>query len=184
MKKQENRLGTHSPEFALLGFIYEQPNHGYNLHQQLVQELGYVWHSSQSQTYAILKRLATQGDISSTVQEQEKLPSRQIFRITETGRQRFEAWIRSPSGSSVRAIRVEFISRLYFAKKFFPGELSRMVSAQEVEIETALERLDKIKNTIPPGKKFNRLGLDLRIRQLRSLRDWLTDCKRILKIGG
>ncbi len=182
MPDRDHRFSAHSPEYALLGFLFEQSNHGYDLHRLLVNELGYVWHVSQSQTYSILKRLEMQGDVSSTTQEQEKLPSRQVLQITPSGRRRFKAWLQTPSGSSVRAIRVEFITRLYFMQKFFPKRIPSILSAQFAEIDAALDRLEKNLLTIPLEQPFNRLGLDLRIRQLRSIRDWLTDCRQAFVI--
>ena len=182
MPEQSHPPGAHSPEYALLGFLYEQPNHGYTLHQQLVNELGYVWHASQSQTYSILKRLEAQGAISSTILEQKKLPARQILQITTTGRRRFEVWLRTPSGSSVRAIRVEFITRMYFAQKLFPDMLPAMLATQFTEIDTALTRLETTLAAIPSERTFNHLGLELRIRQLWSIRDWLIECREAFKI--
>jgi len=170
--------GPRSPEFALLGFLYDQPSHGYTLHLQLTTELGQVWHVSQSQTYNILKRLESQGYISSTTQEQEKLPPRQILQITAAGRRRFEDWLQTPSGSSVHAIRLEFITRLYFAQKLFPKMMPAIFDAQSGEINAALTRLEVNRPSIPPEQKFNRLSLDLRIRQLRAVRDWIVKCRQ------
>jgi DNA-binding PadR family transcriptional regulator len=130
MPEHIHHTSSHSPEFALLGFLYNHPNHGYNLHRQLESELGYIWHVSQSQSYAILKRLLAQGAIHATTQGQAKLPPRQVLQITDLGRHRFEEWTKTPSGSSVRAIRLEFISRLYFARKHFPELLPEMFSVQ------------------------------------------------------
>ena len=65
-------IGTLSPEMALLGQLYDSPGHGYDLHRTVVSDLGHVWHLSQSQAYAILKRLETQGDISMEEIYQEK----------------------------------------------------------------------------------------------------------------
>ena len=182
MAEAPHHTGARSPEYALLGFLYEQPGHGYNLHQRLVTELGYVWHVSQSQTYNILKRLETQGYISATTLEQEKLPPRQLLQITAAGRQRFEEWLHAPSGSSVRAIRVEFITRLYFAQKYFSDLIPPILKAQSGEIETALARLETNRAGIPPEQTFNRLGLELRIEQLHSVRDWLIKCRKAFKI--
>ncbi len=141
MTEPPHHIGARSPEYALLGFLYRQPDHGYNLHQQVVSELGYVWHVSQSQTYSILKRLEAQGYISSTTIEQEKLPPRQLLKITAAGRRRFEEWLETPSGSSVRAIRVEFVTRLYFAQKYFPEMIPVMIEAEAAGIDTVLARL-------------------------------------------
>lgn len=182
MPDQPRHIGSRSPEYALLGFLYQHPDHGYILHQHLLNELGSVWHVSQSQTYAILNRLEAQGYISSTTIEQEKLPPRQLFQITAAGRLRFEQWLGSPSGSSVRAIRVEFITRLYFAKKVFPAMIPAMIEAESFEIDTALTSLEIYQKSIPPEQMFNRLGLELRIQQLQSVRTWLTKCHAAIEI--
>src|SRR5919108_1514929 len=112
MASQYHHAGNVSPEFALLGFLIAGPSHGYDLHQRFVVELGYVWHLSQSQAYAILKRLENRGDISAHMIEQEKLPARQMLRITETGRRRFFEWLELGIGKTARSIRLEFLTRL------------------------------------------------------------------------
>ena len=94
-----------SPEFALLGFLIAGPSHGYDLHQKFQAELGEVWRLSQSQAYAILKRLEARGDISSRQVAQDKLPARQIFRITKSGQRHFESWLQN-TGRNARSIRL------------------------------------------------------------------------------
>ncbi len=174
----ENRThSSRSPEYALLGFLCDRPDHGYNLHQRLVKELGYIWRVSQSQTYNILKRLAEHGDIRATPQKQVKLPPRQILRITPAGRKRFNGWLNSPTGSSVRDIRLEFITRLFFARIYCREKIEAMLGNQEEEIQAVLTQLERDRMEIPAEQTFNRLGLEFRIRQLRSTLDWLAECR-------
>lgn len=170
---------SHSPEFALLGFLYEQPSHGYALHKRLLTELGNTWHASQSQTYNILKRLEAQGDVISTNQKQGKAPARRLLQITDQGKSRFVGWLQRPSGGSVRAIRLEFISRLYFAHKLFPGEVKKLIDKEGRSIQKALSRLEISRGKIPPDQIFNRLSLELRIQQLRAVKDWVVTCQRV-----
>src|SRR5512140_1556197 len=94
-----------------------QPGHGYELHQRLTRELGYIWNVSQSETYNILKRLEAQHFIKSRIVKQEKLPPRNLLSLTARGRSRFENWLKTPGGNSVRTIRLEFTTRLYFARQ-------------------------------------------------------------------
>jgi len=169
-----------SPEFILLGFLYKGEGHGYDLHQHLVSEFGYVWHISQSQAYAILKRLVKLGNVSSKKQEQKKLPSRQVLRITDTGRRRFEEWLETPTKSSVRSIRLEFITRLYFAQRLAPEKISPMFAAQTAAINSTLNRLESAQANLPTEQTFNRLSLQLRIRQLQTALDWLNECQEAL----
>jgi len=169
-----------SPEYPLLGFLAQQPAHGYELHQRLVADFSQIWHVSLSQTYNILKRLEEQGYITGTVQEQEKLPSRRWFRLTPPGRRRFNSWLCSSASYSVRAVRVEFTTRLYFAHALDPDRLSDLIESQTAEIQSGLTQLQTMLAEIPPEKIFNRLGLELRIRQLSSLLDWIAECRSTL----
>jgi len=180
---EETYLGTRSLEYALLGFLYEQPCNGYSLHQLVSTELGYIWHINRSQTHAMLKRLIQQGYISSNTDEQEKLSTTQLFQITNAGRRKFRAWLEKPAGSSVHAIRVEFTTRLYFAEKLFTDMILKMLEAQSGEVDRALASLELDRAAIPPEQTFNRLSLDLHIRQLGSIHDWLIECHQAFEIN-
>jgi DNA-binding PadR family transcriptional regulator len=171
---------SRSPEFAILGFLYIQSNHGYDLHRLLFTELGQAWHVSQSQTYNILKRLESQRYISSTTVEQEKLPPLQYLKITRTGRKRFKTWLETPTGCTVRAIRLEFITRLYFTQKIAPERTLLMLDSQTAEIKNMLSQLESSRAALTDSQKFNRLSLELRIKQLGSILEWLDECRRAI----
>jgi DNA-binding PadR family transcriptional regulator len=177
MSTKSSYTSSLSPEYALLGLLAQQPAHGYELHQKLASDLGQVWHVSLSQTYNILTRLEAQGLIQGTVLEQDRLPSRRTFRLSPSGHARFIAWLQAPTGPSVRAIRVEFLTRLYFTR-FAGQELAmRLIDEQETEIRRGMQRLQHSLAEQPAAQMFNRLGLELRIRQLGSILAWLDRCR-------
>ncbi len=173
-----------SPEYALLGLLEQRPAHGYELHQRLSADLGHLWHISLSQAYNILKRLEAQGFIQGIAQPQENLPDRRLFHLTEAGRRRFEDWLNKPSGCSVRAIRLEFATRLYFAHSRDPLMADRLIAIQIEEVRDGLDRLERALGEVPEERLFNRLGLALRVRQLTSAIDWLYECRRVLESHG
>jgi DNA-binding PadR family transcriptional regulator len=172
--KQIHRL---SPEYVLLGFLYQHASHGYKLHRRLMDEFGYIWHVSQSQTYNILKRLEAQGYIISTSIQQEKLPPRQLLQLTETGLRRFTTWLDIPTKCSVHAIRVEFITRLYFIQQYQPQKAQEAVRIQTYEVQMGLNRLKEMRASLPKDQTFNNLALDLRIKLLSSIVSWLDECR-------
>ena len=169
--------GNISPEFALLGFLIAGQSHGYDLHQKFISELGHVWHLSQSQAYAILKRLENRGDIFAHVVEQEKLPARQVLRITAQGRRRFFEWLELGIGTNARSIRLEFLTRLYFTQLHRPENTSQIYHTQLAEIETRVEKLESMLENLPPDQIFNRLSLDLRLQQMRLIQNWIVDIR-------
>ena len=176
MAQKDHHTGNLSPEFALLGFLIAGPSHGYDLHQRFNVELGHVWHLSQSQAYAILKRLEQRGDINAQVVEQNKLPARQMLRITAQGRRRFNEWMDDISVNS-RSIRLEFLTRLYFAQIYKPEKAVLIHEAQRDEINLTIERLETLLAHLPPEQQFNQLSLDLRLRQMKLIQEWMNEIK-------
>ncbi len=171
-----------SPEFALLGFLYMGSCHGYELHQRLTKELGYIWNVSQSETYNILKRLESQGFIKSRVVKQEKLPPRNQLSLTRKGKTRFETWLRTPGDQSVRTIRLDFTTRLYFARQTGLLRLPAMVDQQVAEVRASLRQMECTLADMPADETYNRLGLEYQIFQRKSILDWLDDCRQALNL--
>ncbi|HMV29690.1 MAG TPA: helix-turn-helix transcriptional regulator [Anaerolineales bacterium] len=177
MAKKEHNTGNLSPEFALMGFLIEKPSHGYDLHQRLTTELGQVWHLSQSQAYAILKRLETRGDISARMVAQEKLPARQMLHITASGRKRFFAWLETEISTTARSVRLEFLTRLYFANLYRPEIISQIYQSQLSEIDSKIEKLETLIENLSPEQTYNHLSLDLRLRQMKLIQSWMAEIK-------
>lgn len=185
MTKQLPTASELSPKYALLGFLYLRPMHGYELHKHLATDLHEIWRISQSQAYNILANLKKDGWITATLQPQEKRPDRELLTLTDLGKTKFETWLTTPTPGSARAIRVEFITRLYFAASLNASLCSRLIQEQADTIRTQLEVLSQRLNAIPPDLIFNRMGLDLRIRQLKSVLEWVEDAmKYFMKKGN
>ena len=180
---QKHSISTHlSPEYVLLGFLAISPFHGYEIHQRLERELKHIWRLSLSQVYNVLSRLAKEGLIDGELKPQENRPDRTLFQLTPSGREHFETWLNSPIGPSVHALRMAFITKLYFSAQLADGQLSNRVRTQEAEIRRGLEKLKGELNALPEEQNFNRLSLKLRTSQLESLLDWLQDCRSALKV--
>jgi DNA-binding PadR family transcriptional regulator len=171
-----------SPEYALLGFLFDYPEHGYELHRRLQEVFGNIWHASQSQTYNILKRLEAQGYISATEVEQDKHPPRQMLELTTKGRKRFTDWLNKPTKSSVHAIRVEFLTRLYFSQLYCPEQLQMLIRSQIEVVQKGISELQSIFTNLPSEQVFDWLAVELRIELLNSVISWLNGCQH--KFGG
>lgn len=182
-QKIHQHSGTLSPEYALLGFLISEPSHGYDLHQRFTSELGNVWHLSQSQAYAILKRLENRGDISARLVAQDKLPARQMLRITAAGRRHFMDWLGNGCGSNARSIRLEFLTRLYFSNLYTPENTAKIFAAQATEIKDSIQRLEDLLTHLPDEQTYNRLSLDLRLRQMKLIQKWMTEIKKQFNIS-
>ncbi len=174
--------GNRSPEYALLGFLYMQPGHGYELHRRLIKELGTIWGASQSETYNVLKRLEAQGLIKSRIVAQQKLPARNMLSLTARGRSHFEKWLKAPAASSIRTIRLDFVTRLYFARHTGLLKLPNLINQQVAEVRASLRHMEALLIDMPLTETYNRLGLEYQILQRRSILEWLEDCRQTLNL--
>jgi DNA-binding PadR family transcriptional regulator len=174
-----HHTGTLSPEMTLLGQLYGAPAHGYDLHRKVLADLGQVWHLSQSQAYSILHRLQAQGDVSAQEISQEKLPARQLLHITDKGRARFLEWLEALSGGSTRAIRIEFITRLYFLQQYFPQKIDQAFERQRADAQKHILRLEKFRAELSSEQSYSCLSLDLRLKQLTAVLEWLDESQKL-----
>ena len=159
-----------SPEPAVLGFLLEQPLHGYDLYSQVSEHLGLVWHVGQSQLYAILNRYADRGWIRTSIQTQRTRPARKMLQLTPAGRVAFRSWLSQPA-HGLREFRVDFFLRLYFARTtgiVSPKHLlDQQIAASRVELDTLRTMRATSEDT------FNRLTRSFRIQQLTTILKWL-----------
>ena len=176
------RSSTISPEFALLGLLAQRSSHGYDLHRRLNQEFQGIWDLSQSHCYSILNRLEREGHIQSERRPQENAPTRHLLKLTPQGRAHFERWLYEPTPPSVRAIRMEFITRLHFAQSESRERMHQIIEEQRQALRKASYRLQRAYVSTPESQSFERLALQLRCRQLESCLVWLDECIRKLGI--
>jgi len=214
-------MGDVRPEYVFLGFLAESPAHGYQLYQQFKKDLSGLWHISESQMYASLKRLEKRGwiapeekspagadtdaNVGAGVKVDELPParqSRQCYSLTATGLAAYEAWLSSPSPASPRLLKLEFLSRLYFALRRDVEFAYAIIEAQRSALEQELDRLtgtDALRiaqksdqsSVQGPAQRANQgrpmgaasnapllfdiniLARDFRIRQIQSTLEWL-----------
>jgi DNA-binding PadR family transcriptional regulator len=164
---------TLAPEYPLLGLLLAGPSHGYALQAKLQADLGELWNISLSQTYNILKRLEESSLIQGTLQQQRTKPDRYELHLTPAGREHFMRWLLEPSIPSSQLLRVEFLTRLYFARRHRPALLETLVTQQVHQIEVAINNLEKRLLEMDGSSRANRWALQIRIVQTQSFLDWL-----------
>ena len=162
-------------EQALLGFLMQEPMHGYDLHRQIETELGQVWYVGISNVYGALKRLEQSGLVESALALQESHPPRKIYQATLAGEQSFLDWLRRPV-PAMRDMRVQFPAKLYFFHALGLEGAGDLVAAQE---KICRERIQELEREMghPPPRHINRLVFDFRRRQIEAIVDWLMVCR-------
>lgn len=161
-------------ELALLGYVRGKPMHGYEIFQQLVANsgLGDVWSVKQPLLYAHLKRLEAEGLVTGTVEVQSDRPARRLLAITPAGEAAFAQWLVRPVTRG-RDLRLEFLAKLYFARREGHGVALRLLDAQEQQLCQWLDRLAARRHGLPAGALYEHFVIDYRCGQVQAALTWL-----------
>lgn len=168
------------PDQVILGLLTARPQHGYDLLDRFRarSDLGRIWTMSISQLYAVLKRLEREGAITGRQIESPDAPPRTEYTVTAAGCRQLEAWLNEPCPStSIRRIRVEFLSRLYIASLLSIPPEDIIVRQRAVCLEQR-ERL--LMERQQAASEVEALALDFVIGQLEAALAWLERCKQSL----
>lgn len=162
-----------TPDETILGLLAVQPRHGYDLLEcfHSPEHLGRVWDLSTSQLYNVLKRLEHRGWISGRQIETDNAPPRTEYAITPFGDAYLRAWLHEAQpASSIRRIRVEFLSRLYIARALHLS-IEPLVIAQRMACRCKRDELTSERKHAHPG--IDMMALDLHIAQLDAVLQWI-----------
>src|SRR5712692_2813615 len=145
-------------EHALLGFLRERPMHGYEIHHLMIDPagLGLVWQVKQSHLYAMLDKLESDGFIAGRQETQNMRPPRRVFRLTPLGRRALQAWLGRPV-SHGREVRLEFMAKLYFARREGPERVAELLMLQRQVCGEWRATLEARSTTDQAGSGYERL---------------------------
>jgi DNA-binding PadR family transcriptional regulator len=173
---------------VLLGLLTIEPMSGYDLGQTIRSSVGHFWNESYGQIYPNLKALAAEGCVTSKTEKQKGKPARQIYSITNRGRERLARWLAVPPQPEIP--RNELLLKLFFGRQTLP-EISIQHVGRMVENESAiLQQIGRIEEEIKKNRqypdtpywmmavRFGQLELEA---HLRWAQETLTELKKIAK---
>jgi len=162
-------------EHALLGLLQLRPRHGYELAEVFGPggELGDVYRVHISLLYAHLKRLEALGYVAATTVPQGPRPPRQVYQITEAGRQELWRWLDAPVAHN-RDVRVELLLKLYLSRLLPDHDTAALIARQLAVAREWLGRLHREVEAHPAGS-FARLVREMRLAATEATVAWLAE---------
>lgn len=134
-----------SLQHLILGIINYTPVSGYDLNKAFQASVQHFWDTDQSQIYRALYKMHELGWVSMQVVEQESLPARKIYGITETGRAELHRWLASPE--PMPSLHEGWLGQLFFAHEIDAAGVRAVLQTRIAEIEQVLSRYE---NEAPP----------------------------------
>ncbi|MYY85441.1 MULTISPECIES: PadR family transcriptional regulator [unclassified Streptomyces] len=83
-------------ELAILGFLYEEPLHGYELKGRIQDLNGHIRPVSDGALYPAISRLTSAGYVDQRIEPGSSAAPRRVLSLTDAGRTRLLAHLREP----------------------------------------------------------------------------------------
>jgi len=173
-------------EIALLGFIYEEDKHGYDLHKEIsdLSGIGIVWRVKMGKLYAMLHKLENNQWVISTISQEGNRPQRTQYHITKQGREVFNQWLDAPVKKG-REFRIIFLLKMYFALKRGEENASHLIDLQQNACREWLKEFHSSEEKLAgQPADFNQIVLNFRVTQINGYLEWLEWCKNHIKNKG
>lgn len=170
-------------ENGILGFLAMKPLSGYDIKKLFDMAAGYFWPADQTQIYRTLKRLVNDEMIVLKETEKGDTVDRNIYEITDKGRDANMTQIKENSVEDFIA-RDAFLMQLFFSGALTGEELERFLNTQLRNINELEQRL--IANyEANYGRFLSETGLsedDSRVRSAVWAHEWgLIKCREYAK---
>lgn len=121
-----------SVRHAILGLLSWQPLAGYDLKKIFSESADFYWSGNNNQVYRTLLDLFEQGLVEREIIQQENLPAKKIYSITDKGRLELRQWLNTTP--ELPLLRNSFLVQLAWADCLSAAELDQLLNRYEEEI--------------------------------------------------
>ena len=120
---------TNKSKYALLGVLSLMSGSGYDIKKFCDSSIGYFWNENYGHIYPVLKTMEQDEVITKQVEQTEGRPSKNVYSITEKGREELKDWLMLPIEHEPG--RSELLLKIFWAK--------------DIPVENIIEKLQQIK---------------------------------------
>jgi DNA-binding PadR family transcriptional regulator len=175
-------------KYPILGFLIDQPMHGYELKRALSPALPAERRVNDGQLYPLLKKMEADGLISGRIERRRQGPDRKVFHPTERGRRAFQEWLESSELEEDEVTYDFLIGHPFLTKCLFFARLSSTAVSAKLEDQLAestakLETFRRIRHGMVTRRvdPYRIAVLDLGIAQQREKVRWLKAMMRAVE---
>jgi DNA-binding PadR family transcriptional regulator len=176
-----------SIKHALLALLDQETGHGYELKKRFEETVGPLWPLREAQIYNNLRILEKAGLVVLEAQiEQDKLPPRKEYRLTEAGKRELENWLKTPVRQR-RKLKDDFYLKLMVLTSVLdqPEQLHELLWQQRnVYLQYLRELEDALTEAEEAGEVVIATLLDGAILHAEADLAWLDRCEERLLQNG
>jgi DNA-binding PadR family transcriptional regulator len=171
-----------SVAYTILGVLMAAPAHGYSIRKQLEETFSNDYGLNDGQLYPALAKLESLGWIEKEVVEQQRSPTKHLYRVTPDGSAAFARWLEGSEAPGARERqsffwRDEFLQRASFFGHLQPGAAVEQIRTRLAQTEARAARLEKRVAERRSGEAdpYRRMIVEYGVRLQRMRREWLEE---------
>ena len=170
-----------SVRHALLALLSEGPKYGLQLRQQFEADTGEVWPLNVGQVYTTLQRLERDGLVESDEADVDGPQKR--FRITASGREELDGWLRTPPDLSSPP-RDELVIKVLVALRVSGVDVREVMQVHRRYLVQLMQQWTHLKEDMADQDLGFALVVDAELFRLDSVIRWLDAAEGRLKRAG
>jgi len=132
--------------YAVLGLLLIEPMSGYDMKKKIDMSVSFFWNENYGHLYPVLSKLEKQQLITKDVVKGERKPDRNIYKITEAGKEELIRWFPRPNDPV--KFRSEMMLKLFFGLHADIDTLISMVDNERQENEKLICTYDELEKQI------------------------------------
>ncbi|MGE5552515.1 MAG: PadR family transcriptional regulator [Betaproteobacteria bacterium] len=177
-------MSENKTAYAILGLLHHEPLSGYDIRKRIEGSLGYFWDAGFGQIYPTLKKLASEGLVTSRTEKGGVRPDRKVYAITEEGRQELRKWLEQPSAREY--VRYEILLKLFFGSLVEPernlATIREFRQRYAGSLKTLEEYARQLRRVLPesPDHLYHLLTVLFGLRVYRAYLDWADEASELL----
>ncbi|HEX7064088.1 MAG TPA: PadR family transcriptional regulator [Bacillales bacterium] len=172
--------------FALLGILSLGPHSGYEVKKTIESSLIHFWREGYGQIYPNLKTLVDRGWATMQPEKQHGKPDRNVYAISEKGKQALQRWLGKPI-EAVPVAKNELLLKLFFGDNISVKDniahLQRYKKneGERLKIYNGIEQILRSETCQDKNKEYALLTLRFGKKVTQSVIEWCDESISVLE---
>lgn len=137
-------------KYALLGILNHMSGSGYDIKKICDTSIGHFWNENYGHIYPVLQKMEEEGLITKEVKQNEGRPAKNIYSITEKGKEELNQWLLLPIEKQPN--RSELLLKVFLSKDIPVKSIIERIKEIKEEYEKDLQKYLEIDVLFKSGK--------------------------------
>lgn len=133
-------------KYAILGVLSQMSGSGYDIKKCCDTSIAYFWNENYGHIYPVLKKMEEEELIVKEVEQNEGRPAKNVYSITEKGREELKQWLILPVEHN--PLRSELLLKIFWSKDIPIENIIEKIQKEKEDAEKNLQEYLKVEKIL------------------------------------